>query len=334
MTPINLTVDQIQVLLLLCGHDCFHDFFQSKPVSWHTLTGGGKNDSKSSKSKQKQLTVKKKKPKKAKKGKTKKAKKAKKGTVKKVNAVNTIKKTGQKTNTKLKLQKSYETMILNELTEYFNQSLEYLQECRSYIDDHMTIYDYFEKNLSYEERERIIGVGWDTIADSGGINPTQAQTSAPAPAPPAVSHLLRLSTIEEGEEGEEVEPVASKRKSSRPETPRTPKKSKTLPPILPPISKMKRSRLEYILNQRPEEQIGKRQKVLVGGGRVRKPSALALKKMQEEHTEKLALWSELEEWDKSVEGYLSELINQQVNSRLKNHLEGKLYIQSYKTCFR
>ena len=96
---------------------------------------------------------------------------------------------------------------------------------------------------------------------------------------------------------------------------------------------MKRSRSEYMLNQRPEEQTGKRirQTIFAGGGRVRKPSPLALKKMQEEHSEKLALWSELEAWDKSVEVYLSERINQDVNKALKDHEGGKLYIQSYKT---
>jgi len=38
---INLTSDQIKGLLLLCGHDASHDFFQSKPTSWATLQSGG-----------------------------------------------------------------------------------------------------------------------------------------------------------------------------------------------------------------------------------------------------------------------------------------------------
>ena len=317
MTAIDLTINQIQVLLLLCGHDCFHDFFQSKPASWHTLTGGGQSGGKSSKSKQKQLTVKKKKPKKGKQSKKKKkpkkgkSKKYKKGRAFKAYPNNKKKTTGipiKKTFKKSKettgipikktIKKSKKTtdIILDELTEYFTQSLEYLQECRSDIDDHMTIYDYFEKNLTYQERVRIIGEEGGDIGSAEGWSPNPLEVAS-------VNPILRPVRIPRpAPMDEDAPPQGPPPQEPPPQEP---------PPQEPP-------------SQEPPQ--AKKQRIL-GGGRVRKPSELALKKMQEERTEKLALWSELEAWDKSVEDYLRESINQQVNNKLK---EG-LYIQSYKT---
>ena len=62
--------------------------------------------------------------------------------------------------------------------------------------------------------------------------------------------------------------------------------------------------------------------------RIRKLGAIAKKLQEQETTEKEALLSELDSWDKSVDEYLKEGINKKINNELK---ESELYIQSYKS---
>jgi len=292
-----LNLDQMKGLLLLCGHDAYHDFFQSKSnVHWATSLQKGALKTKKKKTK-KRINAKKRKVGGARTAKNAAASRA-------VKVKKSVKAKADKLKIKDRTQKKRARLSYNAVNKEDNKSdycdiheyILYLQDDLNELKENLDIYDWFSKNLNYrhiicnsnQSDINMVGRSW--------IIPTEDDLQGP------IEERSQLINIHSS-----LNNQLSKNKGDL----------KAIESII--------EGMHFIRSPEPRRPPPRKKKTR-GGGRVRKPSQSYLKKMKLIDETKEEQWTEIRKWDESVINYLQ---GSGVRTAMNTELASRYKLQTY-----